>query len=511
MQRVGVEVNGARSAVAWAEFKARVTAQGGEVLELRWLGSLTAHRVRCAEGHEFGQLPNRLQRGHGLCRICACGSVRAEAAFRARLDELGATLLESRWLGSEVPHRVLCSAGHEGRPRPDEVKKGGGVCRVCAGRDPATAEAAFRTRLGEMGAALLESYKGAGKPHQIWCAAKHEYSATPSAVRDGGGACPVCAGRGPAQWAAFRARLVELGAELLEPAWLGGNKPHRARCAAGHDCSPRPGHVLAGIGICVVCAGKDRATAEAEFHARVADQGGEVLGTYVNISTPVLVRCPLGHECTPGPQRLRDGGAICPVCSLANRVNPRSAPAWEAFRGRIAELGGDVIEPEWLGAITPHRVLCAAGHETATTPANIQAGGGICRKCRGRTWDVFYVVRDPVSGGIKFGVTSGDPRPRLRVHRKRGYAERVLLFRDLPGDVALEIEQGVRATLRLAGIEPTEGREYFKDEALPIVLDIAENWPGLGGQASSGEPHAEVTRLKGPFAQDYLFDLAGAA
>ena len=56
-------------------------------------------------------------------RIRTVASLAAEAAFRARLIELGATLLETEWLGSPQKHRVRCREGHECRPRPDMVHK----------------------------------------------------------------------------------------------------------------------------------------------------------------------------------------------------------------------------------------------------------------------------------------------------------------------------------------------------------------------------------------------------
>lgn len=55
-------------------------------------------------------------------------SIRAEEAFRARLDKLGATLLEPEWLGNGKPHLVRCSAGHVSSPRPDNVNDGQGIC-----------------------------------------------------------------------------------------------------------------------------------------------------------------------------------------------------------------------------------------------------------------------------------------------------------------------------------------------------------------------------------------------
>lgn len=44
---------------------------------------------------------------------------------------------------------------------------------------------------------------------------------------------------------------------MLEPEWLGGAKPHRCRCSEGHACSPTPGNVQQGHGICRICSGKE--------------------------------------------------------------------------------------------------------------------------------------------------------------------------------------------------------------------------------------------------------------
>ena len=45
------------------------------------------------------------------------------------------------------------------------------ICRACAGRDPVAAEAGFRARLAELGAELLEPYRNSGTPHHVRCAA----------------------------------------------------------------------------------------------------------------------------------------------------------------------------------------------------------------------------------------------------------------------------------------------------------------------------------------------------
>src|SRR2546423_228213 len=78
-------------------------------------------------------------------------------------------------------------------------------------------------------------------------------------------------------WANFRQRVAELGGEVLEPEWLGKDTSHRCLCASGHECTPRPGDVRHGEGLCRICVGLDPATAWASFRQRVAELGGEVL------------------------------------------------------------------------------------------------------------------------------------------------------------------------------------------------------------------------------------------
>lgn len=71
------------------------------------------------------------------------------------------------------------SAAAARRPRAD---RRAGICRTCAGRDPVVAEAAFRARLAQLGATLLEPYKNALYSHQVRCAAGRLCTPRPNSV-----------------------------------------------------------------------------------------------------------------------------------------------------------------------------------------------------------------------------------------------------------------------------------------------------------------------------------------
>jgi hypothetical protein len=51
---------------------------------------------------------------------------------------------------------------------------------------------------------------------------------------------------------------------------------------------------------------------------------------------------------------------------------------------RITDLGGEVLEPRWLGSGTPHRVVCRNGYETDRCPATFPAGNAPAADVRGK-------------------------------------------------------------------------------------------------------------------------------
>jgi hypothetical protein len=343
-----------RSRRAWNDFRERVAGQGGRVLEVEWLGAVKPHRCLCAAGHECQPRPNDTQRGKGLCPICAGhDSATAWAEFQERVARQGGRVLEMEWLGARTPHRCLCAAGHECQPRPNDVQQGRGICGACAGHDPATA------------------------------------------------------------WAEFQERIGRAGGTLLESSWLGSGIPHQCLCAVGHVCKPQPNFVQQGGGICGACAGKD------------------------------------------------------PKLQFA------------AFQVQVARLGGSVLELEWLGSGVPHRCLCASRHECTPIPGNVQSGQGICRICKGKIWGVFYVLTNQGCHQVKPGITSNDERQRFRRHRRNGFItdDPSRLFTNFLA--AHEVEVDVRKTLKLAGVRPKKGLEYYDMSSYAEILDVVDNHPAV--------------------------------
>ena len=409
----------ARSQRAFDAFRQSLAGKGALLLEDGWLGARTPHLIRCAEGHEVTCYPEYVHKGGGICSACSgMNSELAWAQFRARVAELGGTVLSPAWLNCTTRLLVQCAKGHEHMILPNTLQQGGGVCKTCARVDPEACYAAFLAVLAKDGAAFLEGkWLGRSKPHRIRCAQGHLAESRPATALHSGNACPKCTGTWWGKGAEeFFAALDRFGVTLLEREWLGGGKPHPAICASGHPCAPRPNAIKRGRGVCRACAGQDMEVARAEFLGRLAAQGAHL------------------------------------------------AP-----------------EETYHGANEPHHVICGQGHDCWPHPTTSQQGGGVCRRCSHRDWDVFYVVTGQEAHTVKFGITSGTGAQRLNTHRKKGYETVEFMLTSLPGRMAQDIEKAVKATLQLAGTSPVKGREYFDISALAVILDVAAGYAGDKG------------------------------
>lgn len=284
---------------------------------------------------------------------------------------------------------------------------------------------------------------------------------------------PITSAPGADAVAEFGKRLDQLGATLLEDRWLGYTAKHHVVCRNGHDCYVRPSDIRRGEGVCRKCAGKDPIHAEEKFRARVAELGGVCLyPSWRGVHKPHHVRCANGHDCYPRPSGITGNGTgICKACATNGSFN-----AEKDFRKSIAELGGVCLYVSWQGVMSPHHIRCKNGHDCYPNPNSVKNGQGICRICAVGADDIFYIVRNPDDGTVKFGITQKDPRPRMRDHRRDGYSEVIRIVGELPEGDPRDIERNIIHALRDAGIKPVKGREYYPSEAFALIMDVAEGF-----------------------------------
>lgn len=160
----------------------------------------------------------------------------------------------------------------------------------------------------------MGEYVNTNTPVACVCAEGHSCHPTPHALA-WAGICLICAGKCPnVAEAKFRARVVELGGQVVGE-YVNGGTPVACICSGGHKCTPWPNSVVQGQGLCRTCVGLDPVATEIAFRARIAEMGGRVVGTYVGKDRPVECVCPEGHACRPSPSSIRQGRGMCTQCA----------------------------------------------------------------------------------------------------------------------------------------------------------------------------------------------------
>lgn len=191
--------SGMSSAQAAAKFAGRVAALGGTFAPgAVYVNNHTPVALRCRRGHPCAPRPRGVLQGQGLCARCYAqdGAAQGEEQFRETVTWAGAAFAPGAvYVNSATPVALRCALSHACSPRPSDVQKGQGICRVCADKDPATAEADFRERVATQGAVFAPGakYRGAGVPVPLICADGHPCSPRPNSVQQGGGVCAQCA------------------------------------------------------------------------------------------------------------------------------------------------------------------------------------------------------------------------------------------------------------------------------------------------------------------------------
>jgi hypothetical protein len=455
---------------------------GGQMLD-EFHGTGEWHRVQCAQGHRYTVRPTDiLYRGYPFCH--SCDGLRKRTAelvepWRHMVEDIHGGKALEEFHGQSEPHLVECRAGHVRKVNPSGILYGKqGLCAICAGNDPETAERQFHANVKALGGVVRPygEWLGTQANHPITCAEGHDREIRPHALTSGQGLCAICAGNvWGAGEAAFRSRVAEVGGTCLYDAWGGANTGHKVRCAVGHINYPAPAGVVSrGQGICRTCSGHDGVLACQDFFATARSLGWEVLGQWKKADIKVPVRCSKGHEFDALPRdtvrAAKNKWTGCWECS-----GLKFGISEDRFLTILAEQGAISLETHWMGSNRPHRIRCRDGHETSPSPGGVLGGVGICRFCaHRRAWDHFYVVTNQADAIVKPGVTSGDPRPRLKDHHAEGYTT---VERSISVPDARELEIAVLGALRDAGEVPIRGVEYFDIGSLATILDIVDNWP----------------------------------
>ena len=217
---------------------------------------------------------------------------------------------------------------------------------------------------------------------KVWLKCEHKHhpawDVTPNHVVNDNCWCPPC--RKEEKISKGREKFLRVIREKqgeLMSTYVNVNTHVMLRCHMGHIWIVTP-HSISGImrSWCPGCSGNCPKLAAANFYAKVRENEGTVLGVYTGAYNRVRVRCINDHEWDCVPHSVTASNTWCAKCK-----NVSKEQACEKFMRTVHEKGGIVLGV-YVNSSTRVRVRCKNGHEWDSVPGGVNYGDW-CRACAG--------------------------------------------------------------------------------------------------------------------------------
>lgn len=165
--------------------------QGGKLLSVRYLNTMTKLEWQCAKGHVWQAIPANIKKGI-WCRKCA-------KRFPLTIEEMqniakkhGGKCLSELYINNLTKLKWQCVKGHIWEAAPVTVKQRGAWCPYCAGNAKLSIEDMQILATNRGGICLSKKYINAQTKLEWQCVNGHKWEATPNGIKNGQW-CPKCA------------------------------------------------------------------------------------------------------------------------------------------------------------------------------------------------------------------------------------------------------------------------------------------------------------------------------
>jgi hypothetical protein len=147
-----------------------------------YINSSTPVECICQNGHSCNPRPNRIQQGEVMCRICAGNDPEtAKQNFYNNIKNLGGIVI-GEYINSSTPVECICQNGHSCNPSPHYIQRGHGMCRICAGNDPEAAKQNFYNNIENLGGRVIGEYINSSTPVEWICRNGHFINTRPNGI-----------------------------------------------------------------------------------------------------------------------------------------------------------------------------------------------------------------------------------------------------------------------------------------------------------------------------------------
>jgi hypothetical protein len=362
-----------------SQMKTLARKRGGKCVSTHYVNCGVALLWECANGHRWSAVPSSIRKGT-WCPECAGVRRGTIAEMQELARSRGGRCLSERYYNTATKLSWRCSAGHDWRAAPLQVKKGH-WCPFCARVAPLTLAPLQEIAAQKGGCCLAHDYKNSSHRVRWKCVSGHEWLAPASSIRAGHW-CPVCARNQRLKLEEVRQIARERGGMCLSTSYKNGSTPLLWVCKFGHRWKACAANVKSGRrrkgSWCRECYNWRR-----RFHEKrsigamkglATARGGTCLSEeYLGSKTKLTWKCAFGHRWEAAPSYVVQG-TWCPVCARNQRLSLRQ------FQDIAARRGGWCLSEIYVNERTRLRWCCADGHEWEAVPNKIKRGSW-CPAC----------------------------------------------------------------------------------------------------------------------------------
>lgn len=294
------------------DFREIFTRLRGTIIGAYISGSQTIH-CKCPKGHQIYIKPNEVTKNHIPCIQCSgqCPQ-QAEERFKKKILALGGSMI-GKYVNNTTTIECKCNQNHTIFLTPGNFRGDHIPCMICHKMTQTESKNRFYETISRLGGIVIGTYMNCytrvqckcSKGHTTYVRSTHLIDHIP--CRKCLGNCPIDAEK------RFYTTLLRLGGQIMGR-YINKRLNVDCKCSKGHTVNIRPDTLKDHIP-CSKCAGTSPIDAKNNFFNTIFNFGGQVIGMYKNIKTPVMCICPSGHTTYPTPSNIRNGGGMCRKCS----------------------------------------------------------------------------------------------------------------------------------------------------------------------------------------------------
>jgi len=362
-----------------AEMAMLARSRGGRCISTLYVNSAVPMLWECTNGHRWSAAPASIRKGT-WCPDCAGVRLGTLEQMRASARSRGGRCLSNRYRNTATKLEWRCSAGHEWRATPLQVKRGH-WCPFCARVARLTLPLLQRIAAQKGGCCLSLTYVNSSHPVRWSCAAGHKWVARAHSIQAGNW-CPICAHNQRLRLEEMCHIATERGGRCLSTRYKNASTPLLWACRHGHHWKACAASVKGGArrkgSWCRECYNGCRRfhgkqSIEAMRALAVTRTGACLSSEYFGSKVKLTWKCEFGHQWQASPSYVAQG-SWCPICARNQRLS------LGLFQELAANRGGICLSERYVNERTVLRWRCADGHEWEAVPAKIKRGSW-CPTC----------------------------------------------------------------------------------------------------------------------------------